>query len=572
MKTRIWSFHGNPGNTRRWFILLATAWLGINMVQAYATDLANDEAYYWLYSRALDWGYFDHPPLVAVWIGLGSFVGGELGVRLASIFSQVAALSIVFWALTGEEYRKPGQVTVFFALAFFIPILNVFGFIATPEAPLILFTALFLWGYKRFLEEKSWVNTLWMAVCMAALLYSKYHGILVIGFTFLSNLKLLREPRFYAAAFLGALFFSPHLYWQYTHDWPSVRYHLLERSTTFKWKYLGEYLLNIPLVYNPLLIPLYIGIFRRRNLQRPMHRAYFFIIIGILAFFFFSMRNRHVQPQWTIVVCIPLLILLSEYCFDNFKQATRYLFRIAWIYVPLILLARLAIAVDFLPIKLEFHGKREYALALQEAVPDHHILFQSKYRLPAHQAFYTGRFPVAMVRRGDVRKSQFDLWDWETHFRGQPVFFLDNQGFGRDTVGIYQDEALTGLFIDPYFPVFRVKVNWSPDSIAIATGEFQIIEVELHNQYRFPVSFSKQDGIRITGFFFDKKYRIISMIPAAYTTPVHLEAGEKKILPLRFLMPEPGKAAYFAIGLRRYNFNYPFSEQVSLTQEWIEQQ
>jgi hypothetical protein len=27
-------------------------------------ELAHDEAYYWLYSRHMDWGFFDHPPFV----------------------------------------------------------------------------------------------------------------------------------------------------------------------------------------------------------------------------------------------------------------------------------------------------------------------------------------------------------------------------------------------------------------------------------------------------------------------------------------------------------------------------
>jgi len=42
-------------------------WIGllvyfvINILQAAFLELHFDEAYYWLYSRNLDWGYFDHP-------------------------------------------------------------------------------------------------------------------------------------------------------------------------------------------------------------------------------------------------------------------------------------------------------------------------------------------------------------------------------------------------------------------------------------------------------------------------------------------------------------------------------
>jgi hypothetical protein len=43
-------------------VLFYSAWLLINLIQAGSTELFDDEAYYWIYSRYPDWGYFDHPP------------------------------------------------------------------------------------------------------------------------------------------------------------------------------------------------------------------------------------------------------------------------------------------------------------------------------------------------------------------------------------------------------------------------------------------------------------------------------------------------------------------------------
>jgi hypothetical protein len=37
-------------------------WLLLGLMQAGLTELQDDEAYYWVFSRYLDWGYFDHPP------------------------------------------------------------------------------------------------------------------------------------------------------------------------------------------------------------------------------------------------------------------------------------------------------------------------------------------------------------------------------------------------------------------------------------------------------------------------------------------------------------------------------
>ena len=69
----------------RLFLFLLGVILVLNLLQAYFTELIFDEAYYWYYSQNLDWGYFDHPPMVAWLIKASSyFFDGELGVRFMS--------------------------------------------------------------------------------------------------------------------------------------------------------------------------------------------------------------------------------------------------------------------------------------------------------------------------------------------------------------------------------------------------------------------------------------------------------------------------------------------------------
>ncbi len=45
----------------------------INLLQSFLTPVIKDEAYYWSWSQHLDWGFFDHPPMVAFIIKLSSF-------------------------------------------------------------------------------------------------------------------------------------------------------------------------------------------------------------------------------------------------------------------------------------------------------------------------------------------------------------------------------------------------------------------------------------------------------------------------------------------------------------------
>src|SRR6516164_10137597 len=68
--------------------LLAAAW----------TPLTFDEAYYWIWSKHLAGGYYDHPPMVALVIRAGTLIAGDtdLGVRLVSILIALPMSYAVF--------------------------------------------------------------------------------------------------------------------------------------------------------------------------------------------------------------------------------------------------------------------------------------------------------------------------------------------------------------------------------------------------------------------------------------------------------------------------------------------
>jgi hypothetical protein len=68
-------------------VLAVVALVALRLVAAAVTPLTFDEAYYWMWSKHLAGGYYDHPPGVALVIRLGTMIAGdtELGVRLVSI-------------------------------------------------------------------------------------------------------------------------------------------------------------------------------------------------------------------------------------------------------------------------------------------------------------------------------------------------------------------------------------------------------------------------------------------------------------------------------------------------------
>ena len=223
-------------------------WLLLGLIQSGLTELQDDEAYYWVYSRYLDWGYFDHPPMIALLIKMGyAIFPNELGVRLFPLLLNILSLIII------EKLIDKKNPFLFYGIALSIAVIQLMGFIAVPDTPLIFFTALFFWCYKKFITNSSLLHTLLLGIAVAFLFYSKYHAVLIVLFTLLSNIRLFTKYQTYLAGLLALLLFAPHLWWQYQHDWVSFRFHLLENNAhAYKPSFTTEYILGQLLLPGPL--------------------------------------------------------------------------------------------------------------------------------------------------------------------------------------------------------------------------------------------------------------------------------------------------------------------------------
>lgn len=192
----------------------------------------------------------------------------------------------------------------------------------------------------------------WLAIGMALMLYSKYHGILVIGFVLLSNLSLLKRPTFWASCILGTLLLMPHLYWQYTHDFPSVQYHFFERSPdpTYHPEDTLAYLVSQPFVFGP-----FVGLWMFYALfvfvpANSFEKSLKWSGIGVLAFFLAMTVKDQVEGNWTIIALVPL-VFAGYRVAEVRARAQRLIFRL-WPYTfALILAAKLYCVWDFCPSK-----------------------------------------------------------------------------------------------------------------------------------------------------------------------------------------------------------------------------
>ncbi len=490
MMNQVPSSNETARSSKTLFSGFLAVWLLLNLFQAAFTELDPDEAYYWMYSKVLDWGYFDHPPMIALMIRAGyACFQNELGVRFIPVLLQTGTFFFI-WLLAGQPANRR-DTWVLIALLAALPLFQTYGFIAAPDAPLLFFGAAFLLLYRRFLQQTSWLNTLLLGACMAALLYSKYHGILLIGFVTLSNLRtLLRTPAFYAAALFGCLLFMPHLYWQYAQEFPSFRYHLSGRDDPYELKHTLTYLLNQPVIFNPLLFFMILKAVWKSDFKSPERRSWLFLIAGFWAFFFLATFKGHAEPQWTGLLAIPLVLLTYDYAVEN-DGFRRWIFRLSLITVVAFLIFRLLLTTGWIPFSTEFQNRKWIEVVDKEAgsLP---VVFQNSYRNPSKYAFYTGKRAYTFT---DVfyRKNQYDLWDWETALHNRTALIVGNDDWECPACKSLEIPWKNGvkevklLRADSLQVAGKLIISPAYKAITVKSGEADPVFLQIKNPYPFEV-------------------------------------------------------------------------------------
>ena len=438
-------------------------WFVINILQGIFTEIQEDEAYYALYGEHLAWGYFDHPPMVGLMTFLSSiFFSGTLGVRFFTIIASCLSLFIM-WKLSTYNSQLPTDSKLstlnsklFLIIACSIVMFNIYGFVTTPDASLILFSALFLLVYQRYLEQKTWPKALLMGLFIALMVYSKYHAFLLLGLIVLSNLKLLKDGRFYVACLVALALLTPHILWQVNADFPSFRYHLSGRNEAFRWSYFLEYLPNQLLIFNPLTFGAVVYVLFKHKATNTFERGLKFILVGFFVFFWLMAFRGHVEPHWTIVCVIPMVVLIYRKALIDEKLMKYTKFFI----LPslLLVLAFRVLLMTSLADRYGYHGKEKQYKAIEQVAGDRPVVFRGSFQQPALYHYFTGKESSTLQSYYD-RMTQYDLWQFDKAWIGKPVFIC---GHVNDRSETYQvgDVEVEGFLSDDFSSANRLVTKF----------------------------------------------------------------------------------------------------------------
>lgn len=539
----------NPTNTSVknehyvwWFLLL---WTALNILQACTLELHADEAYYWMYSRLLDWGYFDHPPMVALFIRGGDLlVHNEFGLRLVNIVSSTASLYILW--LIAKKYNANALWFVLIAGGMFT--LHIYGFITTPDGPLLFFTTLFFYVYQRYLTQNKWWQAILLGIIIACLLYSKYHAVLLIGFTVLANFNLLARRTFWLIVVVALGLYVPHILWQVKNNYPSLAYHLADRSEkTYRFDYTLAYIASQTLMAGLLTgwLLFYNGFkfnfFRKDVFTRCLQVNF----MGTLLFFLISSFRGEVQPQWTIVAFAALLILVLI-SFDRKGYPPQWFKKLTVANIIIIVAIRLLLvaAPPFVK-KMEavrrFFGNKEAMLALHKKTGDNWVITNEGFQLPAKYNFYNNTLKAFSYDSRFYRLTQFEIWPLEDSIQNKRAYYLASYPlpFLADSIQTVKATYHLG-WVNGVRTYQKITITPDVKEISIPAGKTKEITLNISNPYNHTVSFSNDTAkykVFLDACLFKMKHEVNIQTAGADFNQIQLQPGQS--VPYKFTITAP---------------------------------
>ncbi|MGV3740515.1 MAG: glycosyltransferase family 39 protein [Gammaproteobacteria bacterium] len=280
--------------------------LGIRIFFLNRHDLFTEEAYYWNYALHMDFGYLDHPPLVAALIKIFTTLLGdnEFAVRCPALLCWgIATYYIYRWSEL--VHVGSGQYSVL--LLSILPFFFADSCLTTPDMPLMAAWAAALYFlYQALCLHKA---NAWYAVGISIGLgmLAKYSIALLImstGLFILINPEQrmwLRRKEPYFAAILIFLLFSPVIYWNATHNWMSFLFQTSNRLHD-KFRFTLHILIGIYILFlTPIGIRDYVNLFKSKHYEGlSINTTKFiqtFILVPTAVFVFFSCFHR-IKLDW----------------------------------------------------------------------------------------------------------------------------------------------------------------------------------------------------------------------------------------------------------------------------------
>lgn len=377
--------------------------------------LFDDEAYYWLWSLRPDWGYLDHPPLIAWLIYAGTRVSDSPGwIRALPLVCGALTVYVLF--LFARDLFG-GRTALLAALVASVTVGVAGGsLLATPDTPLLfawVFTARAVWRAAH--DRPRWwglagaglgagvlgkLSILWLAAGLAWYLFAKG--------------RALRTTGPVLALAIAMVIGSPFLVWNARHQWATIRFTLIERPVHLPpGPSAVADLLAAQFIYAAVLFPVFAwalwAAWRRRADER--FRYLFWSAIPAVAVpLAFALTTGTHRNAWMV----PAYLVLAVSVAALWNRLTAVATAVA--VTAGIATSTLLLLPGFPPIPglAELHGWEQAGRrAASEVVrlPQPAVLASDRYQAAAQLAYAThARVAITLLPRADPESIWTRLW------------------------------------------------------------------------------------------------------------------------------------------------------------------
>lgn len=462
-----------------WLVLLGA--LVVRLVISSHFLLVPDEANYWQWSRYLDIGYHDHPPMIAWTIHLATRIFGntEFAVRLPTVLGiTIASCYLCLLAARWFSCRCAFHVAL---VSQALLLINGSALIATPDGLLLPCWAAACYHASQALERDTLGQWLLTGIWFGLGLLSKYTMLLFLPSLFFCMIlvpvyrgKLLRfKP--WLGLICGFILFTPVIVWNARHNWATFRHVLfqggVDNSAFFTLRYLGDFFGSQAALVSPVFFLFILAAWLTGWTSKRLRPGDgpFLIFMSLTTFLVFTLLAFHVRiyGNWPAPAYLTAIILIaalfspgqqgykkSHYRLWNFGMGLAYFMSCA-VLIQLVYPV-LPVRVDLDRTARETRGWMEIGRVVDEAVktmqrPDQTFIFGLRYQFASELAFYMPGQPETVSINRWARPNVYDFW------------FTDKMLLGQDGVGLIENKTsvnqLREVFtkVDPpeEIPIYR---------------------------------------------------------------------------------------------------------------------
>jgi len=313
----------------RW--LLALIPLRIAMIPI--IPILPEEAYHWNFARHLDWGYYDHPPVIAWSIAAGRLVFGDnaFGIRAVTVLYSIGT-SIVLARMARRYYGDAAAVWAVILFTF-MPVALPVSAAGFPDSPLLFFWSLAMslaWNAIEGTDGRRWLAA---GAALGAAMMSKYTAVLLVAGVLLylvlskAHRRWLATPWPYLAGIVALLVFSPVVYWNWKHEWASFLYQSQGRFEEARgtsgrpfsfllFQLLAGFALTLPLLGSAA-----VRVFRTK---RPEERFLGLCMVPIFLTFWIISFRRPAHVLWPLPGYLGIVIVMAGIAAEGAGPVARF--------------------------------------------------------------------------------------------------------------------------------------------------------------------------------------------------------------------------------------------------------